>query len=118
MEMNAIEFAVYKKGDGSTPTTVETIVTEIPASYKFSKKLEYNSKGDDEKYLQIFLKSQGSDIYPEAIVSGWFGPATKRALIRFQEKYTSDILTPFDITQGTGITGSKTNDKINKILGR
>ena len=118
VEMNAIEFAVYKKGDVSTPTTVETIVTEIPASYKFSKKLEYNSKGDDAKYLQIFLKSQGSDIYPEAIVSGWFGPATKRALIRFQEKYTSDILTPFDITQGTGITGSKTNDKINKILGR
>lgn len=117
VEMNATEFAVYKKDD-TTSTTSITDTTEIPSGYKFSKRLEYNGKSDDVKYLQIFLKSQGSDIYPEAVVSGWFGPATKKALIRFQEKYASDILIPFDITKGTGVAGSKTNEKINKILGR
>ncbi|GAH92893.1 unnamed protein product, partial [marine sediment metagenome] len=56
--------------------------------------------------------------YPEAIVSGWFGPLTKKAVIRFQERYTSDTLAPWELTKGTGFVGKTTRIKINEILGR
>jgi peptidoglycan hydrolase-like protein with peptidoglycan-binding domain len=84
----------------------------------FTTDLKYNQRGDDVRYLQIFLKAQGPEIYPEGIVSGWFGPQTKDAVIRFQEKYASNILAPWGLINGTGFVGKTTRDKINEILGR
>jgi len=97
---------------------LEKEVSEIPADYKFTVDLKYSQKSDDVRYLQIFLKAQGPEIYPEGIISGWFGPLTKKAVIRFQEKYASDILTPWGLTKGTGFVGKTTRAKINEILGR
>jgi len=97
---------------------LEKEVAEILADYKFTVDLKYSQKSDDVRYLQIFLKAQGPEIYPEGIISGWFGPLTKKAVIRFQEKYASDILTPWGLTKGTGFVGKTTRAKINEILGR
>lgn len=66
--------------------------------------------------LQSFLKSQGASIYPEGYVTGNFGSLTKSAVIRFQEKYASEILAPVGISVGTGYVGEKTRQKINSIL--
>lgn len=115
VEINATEFASYVVSGTGTPAAE---VSGIPTGYKFSKRLQYNDEGDDVKYLQIFLKSQGSGIYPEGITSGWFGPLTKKAVIRFQEAHFEDILTPWGFLKGTGIAGKTTIQKINEILGR
>jgi len=80
--------------------------------------IKYGQTGPDVIFLQEFLKSQGIEIYPEGIVSGWFGPLTKKAVIRFQEKYAGDILAPWGLTKGTGFVGKSTGAKINEILGR
>ncbi len=64
------------------------------------------------------FKAQGLEIYPEGIVSGWFGPLTKKAVIRFQETYTDDILASWGLIKGTGFVGQITRTKINEILGR
>lgn len=66
--------------------------------------------------LQGFLKSQGADIYPEGIVNGNFYALTQKAVIRFQEKYTSEILAPAGESRGTGYVGPSTRAKINSIL--
>jgi len=66
--------------------------------------------------LQQFLKSQGSEIYPEGFVTGNFGNLTKLAVARFQEKYKEEILTPIGFKNGTGFVGSFTRKKINQIL--
>lgn len=90
----------------------------IPTNYKFSAQLKYGQTSDDIKYLQIFLKSQGNDIYPEGLVTGNFGLSTQKAVTRFQEMYKSEILTPAGFSKGTGIIGTRTINKINQILGK
>ncbi len=97
---------------------LEKEILEIPADYKFNINLKYDKRGDDVRYLQTFLKAQGPKIYPEGIVSGWFGPLTKAAVIRFQEKYAEEILTPLGLEKGTGFVGEMTRAKINEILER
>ncbi len=66
--------------------------------------------------LQEFLKAQGPDIYPEGLVTGNFYTLTKQAVIRFQQKYANEILTPWALTRGTGYVGSTTLAKINALL--
>jgi hypothetical protein len=66
--------------------------------------------------LQQFLTLQGKDIYPEAFVTGNFGNLTKLAVIRFQEKYRSEVLIPLGLYQGSGFVGVATRTKINSLL--
>ncbi len=68
------------------------------------------------KCLQEFLKSQGAEIYPEGFVTGNFLNATKSAVIKFQEKYASEILNPVGLQAGNGFVGPKTREKINDII--
>lgn len=57
--------------------------------------------------LQQFLKNQGVNIYPEALITGYFGNLTRSAVVRFQEKYG---------IFNTGFVGPITRAKINELL--
>jgi hypothetical protein len=83
---------------------------------KILNNLSSGAKGNDVSCLQEVLKSQGSGIYPEGIISGYFGNLTKMAVIKFQEKYASEILTPAGFSSGTGFVGTSTRAKINSLL--
>jgi peptidoglycan hydrolase-like protein with peptidoglycan-binding domain len=84
---------------------------------QLSSNLYFGMSGNNGvKCLQEFLKSQGADIYPEGLVTGNFGSLTKQAVIKFQEKYTADILTPVGLLKGSGYVGAQTRAKINQIL--
>jgi len=61
--------------------------------------------------LQIFL-ARDKKIYPEASVSGFFGSATEKAVMRFQEKYS---ITRKGVV-GYGQVGPKTRTKVNELL--
>lgn len=76
--------------------------------------LSYDDSGTQVELLQTWL-AKDAEVYPEAIVSGWFGPLTKAAVIKFQEKYAEDVLAPWDLTSGTGFVGSTTRDKLNEL---
>lgn len=95
-------------------TTFEN--TPLVAQYVFTKTLKQGHNNSDVKQLQEFLKEQGREIYPEGIVSGYFGKLTKKAVIRFQEKYAEEILASFVDKKGTGIAGENTIRKINMLL--
>jgi peptidoglycan hydrolase-like protein with peptidoglycan-binding domain len=78
--------------------------------------LSIGHTGEQVSCLQQFLKNQGTSIYPEGMVTGYFGNLTSLAVVRFQEKYASEILAPFDLLSGTGYVGEKTRNKINELL--
>jgi len=76
--------------------------------------LYYGLTGQQVGCLQEFLKNQG--VYPEGLVTGYFGNLTRSAVIRFQEKYVSEILIPLGLNNGTGYVGTSTRNKINELL--
>jgi hypothetical protein len=83
---------------------------------RLDNNLSFGATGNNVKCLQEFLKNQGTDIYPEGFVTGNFGNLTKAAVIRFQEKYAADVLTPVGLSKGSGYVGNSTRVKINRIL--
>jgi len=83
---------------------------------KFNRFLRKGMSGEDVKCLQEILKSEGPEIYPEGLVTGYFGPLTFKALIKFQEKYAKEILEPWGFIKGTGFVSILTLKKLNSIL--
>ncbi len=75
------------------------------------------TNSSEVKRLQKFLKKQGEEIYPEGLITGNFYQMTENAVIRFQEKYSKEILDPLNLSQGTGYVGSYTRKKINSLIG-
>ena len=84
---------------------------------QLNNNLSFGTLNNEEvKCLQAFLKSQGLDIYPEGYVTGNFLGFTRTAVVKFQEKYASEILTPLGLSSGTGFVGPSTRTKINRTL--
>jgi peptidoglycan hydrolase-like protein with peptidoglycan-binding domain len=87
----------------------------IPPHPEITVELRYGDRGDEVRILQTWLATD-RNIYPEGLISGWFGPATQRAVIRFQEKYSSEILAPQGLTRGTGVVDILTRKKLNELF--
>ncbi len=87
---------------GSPPVLSKTVFTQF---------LKRNSRGAQVSALQTFLK-RDSALYPEGLVTGFFGLATERAVQRFQTKY--NIITKgTPATTGYGAVGPKTRNQLN-----
>ena len=65
---------------------------------QLTRPLKRGLHGDDVTQLQEYLK-QFPDIYPEGLITGFFGPATEAAVKKLQEKYGIESI---------GIVGPKT----------
>lgn len=86
---------------------------------QFARDLSFGMREDEEvRCLQEFLKSKEPGLYPEGLITGNFFVLTKAAVIRFQEKYQSEILAPLGLSKGTGIVGQATRAKLNLLLGK
>lgn len=70
--------------------------------------------GAEVRKLQQCL-ARDSEVYPEGIVNGSFGQLTHEAVIRFQEKYASEVLAPLGLSEGTGKAGELTREKLNAL---
>ena len=81
---------------------IETVKTEL----KFTKALRRGMTGEEVKELQQFLK-KFPDIYPEGLVTGYFGSLTEAAVKKLQQKQG---------IEPAGNVGQKTLDKLNELV--
>jgi hypothetical protein len=91
----------------STTSPVTITITDTP---KFTRVLRKGDTGDDVKLLQSLLNKYSFTVASSSYGSQgnettYFGTRTERALIKFQEFYANDILTPINKVKGTGIFG-------------
>lgn len=104
--------------------TTENLQVNLSFSNPFTKYLQYRQINEDVKRLQIFLNTDpdtrlaNSGIGSPGRETNYFGILTYRAVIKFQEKYASDILSPWKLIKGTGYVGKTTLAKINELISK
>ena len=118
--------SAQKSGSGSTYTTTTTTTTggKAACSFEWTRNLSIGSTGDDVRQLQRFLNGNPQT---QVAVSGagspgnessYYGPATARAVSKFQELYAAQILTPLGLTKGTGGFYTSTRTHLNEVCQR
>ena len=116
--LNALQGQV-QTAQGSTPTGTAPAAC---SGISFSRSLTVGSSGTDVKCLQALLNSS-SDTQVSASGAGspgsetvYFGSKTRAAVIKYQEKNASSILTPIGLSKGTGFVGAATRAKLTAWL--
>ncbi len=82
----------------------------------FNQNLSLGMKGEDVKALQEILIKEGVWSRLDIKATGYFGLITKEALIKYQERYASEILEPIGLEKGTGFFGFFTRDFFQKQI--
>lgn len=96
-------------------------VFSFAGAESFKRSLSLGMRGEDVRELQKML-NRDTETRVAEIGQGsphnetdYFGPATKRALVKFQEKYESEILAPAKLAHGNGYVGFYTRVKLNAL---
>ena len=82
----------------------ETVV-ELKEAFALAAELRQGMTSEEVKALQELLAAD-PDIYPEGLVSGYYGPLTARAVAKFQKKHG---------IEGEATVGMKTRARLNAL---
>src|SRR4030042_97515 len=89
-----------------TKQEIKETAEEIKETLQLMKQLQYGMTGEDVRLLQEILATD-PDIYPEGLITGYYGNLTQNAVKRFQKLAGLDQI---------GRVGPKTVSKINELL--
>lgn len=98
-----------------------TPATGVTCSFTFTQNLSAGATGAEVMNLQKFLNASAdtqvavSGVGSKGMESSYFGPATKAAVMKFQAKYASSVLTPAGLTAPTGFWGALSRAKANAL---
>ena len=102
LQKQILELQTQLKSTKGELAEVKAEVNEL----KITQTLTLGSSGEEVKQLQEYLK-QDPEIYPEGLVTGFYGSLTEKAVRKFQEKHGIETL---------GIIGPKTRTKLNELF--
>lgn len=97
------------------------IAAEAKTGTVFTRNLTLGSSGSDVRVLQELLNKNEATVVSQTGPGSpgketiYFGSLTKKAVLRFQELYKEEILTPVGLLYGTGYVGDATRAKLNAI---
>ncbi len=89
------------------PLVAKPAPQALLASPVFNRSLSVGSRGEDVERLQQLL-AQDKEVYPDGLVTGFFGRMTEAAVKRFQAKYGLSAV---------GIVGPLTRSKLARVFG-
>lgn len=80
--------------------------------YDFNQNIRIGDRGSSVSALHAALQKEG--FFADSVE---FNERTAAAVVGFQEKYKSEILTPYALERGTGFVGPSTRAKLNRLYG-
>ncbi len=95
-----------------TETVTREKVVQCDAYLDTYLRRGYSNSSDDMRRLEDFLNTYEDE---DLVVNGVFDSSDERAVERFQEKYRSEVLTPWGLSAPTGYVYRTTRDHINKL---
>lgn len=98
---------------GGTTAPVNTTPYNSAACPLIGRVLKLGTSGDDVTRLQQFLARDPS-VYPEAVISGYYGSLTQAAVQRWQTKYNV-VSSGTPDTTGFGVVGPRTAAAISLL---
>lgn len=105
-----------KKGGHVLPTEEVVIETNLDTKEcpHFTQYFEFGDKSNEIMKLQTFLQEQG---FNTGELDSIMGPITFSAIKEFQNKYSNEILKPWNLAEGTGRWYQTTRHKANELIG-
>ena len=111
-ELQILQTELQNLKSGEAAVSVVEVQTSPSATF-FTTTLGKGSEGSDVTKLQQYLAKDGT-LYPEGLITGYYGSLTEAAVKRFQQKHNI-VSSGTPLSTGYGTVGPKTRTTLNSL---
>ncbi len=98
-------------------TSERSIIELVDHKCEITQQLQLGDRGVEVEILQNWL-AKDTKLYPDGLITGYYGRLTMEAVKRFQQKFSEEILKPWGRVEGTGRVDEVTREKLNEVYSK